>query len=143
MRTKFTLDACASSYNFKVPNYYTEEDDALIQEPMNEKIWMNPPFGRGGKLQKQFIQKAVEWSRSNEVWCLIPARTDTKLFHEIIIPNALQIWFIKGRLNFEGPNRLGKQNSTFPSMLVRFSPIKRIENPMDTMEPSTQARGFY
>ena len=144
----FTLDACASDYNYKVSQFYTKEDNALIQEPCYEKIWMNPPFGHGGKLQRTFIEKAVEWSGKNEVWCLIPSRTDTRLFHEIIVPNAKNIYFIKGRLNFEGPNREGCNNSTFPSMLVRFRKciseiwVKPQRASLSTLEPTPKERGF-
>lgn len=138
----FTLDSCASSYNYKVANYYTEEDDAFKQEPIDEVIWMNPPFGHGGKLQKQFVQLAVEWSMHNSVWVLIPARTDTKLFHDIIVPNARAIYFVKGRLNFEGPNREGCNNAAFPSMLVQFEPtVKPNEPHFQTIEPTACQRG--
>jgi phage N-6-adenine-methyltransferase len=141
---KFTLDACASDFNFKVENYYNEEINALIQNPKDEIIWMNPPFGLGGKLQKQFIEKASEWGENNFVCCLIPARTDTKLFHEIIWPNALSIAFIKGRLNHEGPNREKCNNATFPSMLVLFSSKDKFHDRpiITTLKPTTKERGM-
>ena len=139
----FTLDSCASSYNYKVKNYFTKEDDAFNQWVQGEVIWMNPPFGHGGKLQRQFVELASGWSMHNSVWVLIPARTDTKLFHDVIVPNARAIYFIKGRLNFEGPNREGCNNATFPSMLVNFeSNVKNGEPFFDTLEPSTRERGL-
>ena len=46
---------------------------------------------------------------------LIPARTDTKAFHEYIYGKA-QIRFIKGRLKFGG----SKNPAPFPSMVVIF-----------------------
>ena len=47
---------------------------------------------------------------------LIPARTDTKYFHEYIYNKVKEIRFIKGRLKF------GNQSNSapFPSMLVIF-----------------------
>ena len=46
---------------------------------------------------------------------LIPARTDTKAFHEYIYGKA-EIRFIKGRLKFGG-----SQNSApFPSMVIVY-----------------------
>jgi hypothetical protein len=52
---------------------------------------------------------------------LIPARTDTKAFHEYIYGKA-EIRFIKGRLRFGG----SKWNAPFPSMIViyRNNPCK-------------------
>ena len=47
------------------------------------------------------------------VVCLLPARTDTKYFHEYIY-NKHEIRFIKGRLKFGG----SKNSAPFPSMVV-------------------------
>ena len=58
---------------------------------------------------------------------LIPARTDTKRFHEYIYGNA-EIRFIKGRLKFGGC----ENSAPFPSMIVVFGkdPIERRTRPM-------------
>ena len=48
---------------------------------------------------------------------LIPARTDTKWFHEIVLPHAQEIRFLRGRLKFGGM----KNSAPFPSMLVIFT----------------------
>lgn len=47
---------------------------------------------------------------------LIPARTDTKWFHDLVLPNAREIRFLKGRLKFGGATF----NAPFPSMIVVF-----------------------
>ena len=47
---------------------------------------------------------------------LIPARTDTKYFHEFIYHKAKEIRFVKGRLKFGG----SKNSAPFPSMVVVF-----------------------
>ena len=46
---------------------------------------------------------------------LIPARTDTKYFHDYILHRS-EIRFIKGRLRFGD----SKMNAPFPSMVVIF-----------------------
>lgn len=46
---------------------------------------------------------------------LIPARTDTKAFHEYIYGKA-EIRFVRGRLKFGG----SKNPAPFPSMVVIF-----------------------
>ena len=46
---------------------------------------------------------------------LIPSRTDTKAFHEWVLPYA-EIRFIKGRLKFGS----SKVNAPFASMIVIF-----------------------
>ena len=72
---------------------------------------MNPPYGRSiGK----WIQKAYNSSKEGAVVVgLLPARTDTKWFHEYIY-NKAEIRFIKGRLKFGGC----KNSAPFPSMVV-------------------------
>ena len=46
---------------------------------------------------------------------LIPARTDTKYFHNFIYHRA-EIRFVKGRIKYSG----SKFNAPFPSMIVIF-----------------------
>jgi phage N-6-adenine-methyltransferase len=111
----FTLDVCADHENAKCDRYITKDDDTLVQSWLDKSCWMNPPYGREiGK----FIKKAYEESRRGcTVVCLLPARTDTKWFHDHILGKA-QIRFLKGRLTFVG----GKYPAPFPSMIVIYRP---------------------
>ncbi len=78
----FTLDICASKENALCGKYFTEEDNALIQDWSNNVCFMNPPYSR---IQDKFVQKAKEESdNGTTVVCLLPARTDTKRFHKYI-----------------------------------------------------------
>jgi site-specific DNA-methyltransferase (adenine-specific) len=47
---------------------------------------------------------------------LVPARTDTRWFHDLVLPHAKEIRFIRGRLYFGD----GKGRAPFPSMVVIF-----------------------
>ena len=108
----FDLDVCALPENAKCEKYYTPEDDGLSQ-PWNGICWCNPPYGRTiGK----WVQKAYEtFAGGGTVVMLLPARTDTKWFHEYIY-NKAEIRFIKGRLKFGN----SKNAAPFPSMIVVF-----------------------
>jgi hypothetical protein len=55
------------------------------------------------------------WKRSSPC-SLLPARTDTRWFHEIVLPQAKEIRFVKGRLKFGGATN----SAPFPSMIVVF-----------------------
>ena len=107
-----TLDVCASRENTKLDNYFTKADNALVQKWAPSRCWMNPPYGRQvGK----WIQKAYLESKEGAiVVCLLPARTDTRWFHDYCIRG--EIWFLKGRLKFGG----SKNSAPFPSMVVVF-----------------------
>ena len=111
----FDLDACALPQNAKCAAYYTPEQDALSQ-PWDGVVWCNPPYGRNiGK----WVQKAHEENRRNNnyIVMLLPARTDTRWFHDYILGKA-EIRFIRGRLKFGG----SKNSAPFPSMVVVFRP---------------------
>jgi site-specific DNA-methyltransferase (adenine-specific) len=110
----FTLDPCATPETAKCKKYYTKEDDGLLKDWSNEVVFCNPPYGR--EISK-WVKKASE-IMGGVVVMLIPARTDTKYFHEYIY-NKAEIRFIKGRLKFEG-KQVGSGSAPFPSMLVIF-----------------------
>ena len=65
------------------------------------------------------MQKAHEENRRNNnyIVMLLPARTDTRWFHNYILGKA-EICFIRGRLKFGG----SKNSAPFPSMVVVFRP---------------------
>ena len=63
-------------------HHYTIEDDGL-QQPWFGRVFCNPPYDTA--LIVRFIRKCVE--HRNAV-ALTFARTDTRLFHELIFPNA-------------------------------------------------------
>ena len=109
----FTLDVCATDETAKCNNYFTPKENGLIQE-WRGNCWMNPPYGREIGI---WIKKAWEESKKGaKVICLIPARTDTKYWHEYIFTYAAEIRFIKGRIKFGN----SKNSAPFPSALVIF-----------------------
>lgn len=113
----FQLDAAASSENAKCASYYTESQDALSQD-WKGVVFCNPPYGRKLPL---FVSKAYCEARkwNGCVVLLIPARTDTRYWHEVIFPNATDIRFIKGRVRFE-MRGVAKDAAPFPSAVVVF-----------------------
>lgn len=110
----FNVDVCDTSDNAKCNTYFTKENNGLSQS-WRGVCWCNPPYGREiGK----WVQKAYLSSRDGStVVMLLPARTDTKWFHEYIY-NQAEIRFIKGRLKFGN----SKNSAPFPSMVVVFKP---------------------
>ena len=108
----FTLDVCADSANAKCPVYFDKNKDGLKQN-WTGKCWMNPPYGREiGK----WMKKAYESSGNGTVVvCLVPARTDTKWWHDYAVKG--QITFVRGRLKFGD----SKNSAPFPSAVIVFS----------------------
>ena len=111
----FTLDPCANSNNAKCNKYFTEEQDGLVQDWEGHVVFCNPPYGR--KIYN-WVKKCFNESKkpNTTVVMLIPARTDTKYFHEFIYHKAKEIRFIKGRLKFGN----SENSAPFPSMIIVF-----------------------
>lgn len=69
--------------------------------------YINPPYSPS-KLKEAFIRKALEESKKEKLCVmLIPASTETKIFHDIIVPNA-KVVLIKKRVKFKGHNSKGE-----------------------------------
>lgn len=113
----FDIDVCATPENAKCEKYYTKENNGLNQHWYGV-VWCNPPYGREiGK----WVKKAYETNflENNYIVMLLPARTDTKWFHEYIYKNKrAEIRFLKGRLKFGN----SKNSAPFPSMIVVLRP---------------------
>lgn len=114
----FTLDVCALPENAKCPRYYTPQDDGLTQ-PWVGTCWCNPPYGRSVGL---WVQRAAQaCAEGNTVVMLLPARTDTRWFHDYIYQHEnVEIRFIRGRLKFGD----GQNSAPFPSLVAVFRPKK-------------------
>lgn len=156
----FNLDPCAEESTAKCDNFFTKEQDMFSIANWNHKLFstdklrwykpinafMNPEYGRA---QPKFVEKVIEQVKIGAVEkaaILIPARTDTKLFHNTILKNAENVTFYEGRLVFGSdeywefvwahefmdlinPNKKGQKNelygkvgkfnaAPFPSMIV-------------------------
>ena len=115
-RFNFTLDPCSTSKNKKCEKFYTVEEDGLSKSWKGETVFVNPPYGN----ISAWVQKAYDESREGAfVALLIPSRTDTKYWHDLIMPAASHIFFVKGRLKFD--NGAATNNSApFPSAVIIF-----------------------
>jgi hypothetical protein len=114
----FTLDPCADEHNYKCKKFFTREQNGLLQDWGGDSVFVNPPYG---KEIYQWVEKCY-WEGHKEntvVVLLIPARTDTKYFHDFIL-NRSEVRFVKGRLKFGDSNN----SAPFPSMVVVFRGCK-------------------
>ena len=85
----------------------------LLNSWAGKRVFCNPPYGPE-------IRKFLDcWRDADVAVFLIPARTDTRWFHEVCLPYAKEIRFIKGRLRFGG----SKTGAPFPSMVVVFGSV--------------------
>lgn len=95
----FTLDAAASAENTCCPDhFYTPAEDGLRQDWSGERVWLNPPYGRG-QIPRWLRKVREEQARGVLTVCLLPSLTDTRWFHNLCAPHA-ELRFLRGRVTF-------------------------------------------
>lgn len=92
---RFTLDACATTENAKVRCFISPEEDALSQE-WTGRVFCNPPYSK----LRQWTEHGWRQLRNGAelVAFLVPPRTDTSWWHEIVLPHAAEIRFVQQRV---------------------------------------------
>jgi len=127
---KSTSDSWATPDNIKKTLQREFDFDNFDPCPLNDdptfngldmewssKTFVNPPYSRLKTTKKHglgWIEKGhLEAQKGKLVVFLIPARTDTTWFHDIILKNEYEVRFIKGRIKFSD-----KGPAPFPSILV-------------------------
>jgi phage N-6-adenine-methyltransferase len=108
----FCCDMAASDSNKKCSLYINDlEKVKTIIVKDNEYFFCNPPYSN----QRLFLDFSIEHNIPTVF--LLPSRTDTKLFHDLIYKNPqMEIRFLKGRLKFSN----SENSAPFPSMIVVF-----------------------
>ena len=99
----FQLDPCTSSSkhgNLETPRYYTKKEDGLMQDWWpHSPAFVNPPFDNIGP----WLRKAhFESRRGCTCVVLVPSKTDTAWWHDLVLEKADEIRYIRGRVKFEG-----------------------------------------
>lgn len=94
----FDLDPCASDLSHMVKHYFTKEQDGLNRDWGKSSVFINPPYSDCSAWVKAAHDHHLE-TRSDAA-VLIPARTDTRYWHNYIWKGANFVLFIKGRLKF-------------------------------------------
>lgn len=88
-RFAFTLDPC--------PLNDAAIWDGLARSWRGERVFCNPPYGR--KEIPRWLAKRFE---PDVALYLLPARTDTEWWHDIVLLEAAEIVFIRNRICFVG-----------------------------------------
>ena len=117
-RYRYTVDACAKPWNAKLPRYWTEGDDGLVQVWDGERVWCNPPYTDIKPWVDQALRRRAEWCT-----LLLPSRTDRDWFHALLVESykqRAQIEFLPYRLSFEPPPGVRDSAPREASILVHL-----------------------
>lgn len=126
-RFRFTGDACASALNTWAPEFFTEEDNALIKswKQLGPVVWMNPPYSMANEFMRRARLQAFEHGLT--VCALLPSTMDVKWWHEDAITHAAELWFYRGRISFLDPVEVKPvTGNPVGSVLVVFRGNERI-----------------
>lgn len=115
---KFGLDAAASERNAKHSMFLTAEVDAIEQDwgywSDGFSVWLNPPYSG----VDEFVDKAIEESKTVVVVVLLYMRSDTQWFQRIAYGGRCsEIWTVEGRVRFE---REGEDATSAPAPSALF-----------------------
>ena len=92
---EFDLDPCgAPDHVLAKQTYLLENGDDGLVDPWAGRVWLNPPYGRH---QRPWIERLVE---HGEGTALLPVATGTKLWQDVVWPNATAIHFYRHRIEF-------------------------------------------
>jgi site-specific DNA-methyltransferase (adenine-specific) len=78
--------------------------------------FVNPPYD---EIYKWILKAMAQSKKRKSSVFLIPARTGSRWFHELVLPEAKEIRFMRGRVNFK-QNGEKKSSPPFDSMIVIF-----------------------
>jgi site-specific DNA-methyltransferase (adenine-specific) len=128
----FTLDPCCEHETAKCERHFTPAEDGLAQAWTDERVFMNPPYGRE---IGPWMRKAYTEARDNGalVVAFVPARVDTEWWHQYAA-KATEVRFPKGRAK----NANG-QAWPFPVAVVVFRP--RVSSPNEQVRRDSAAPG--
>lgn len=95
-----SFDLAASTHNTKNPNYFTEEQNSLIQRwhEIRGILWLNPPFDNISPWAEKCAEEASMGAR---ILFLTPASIGANWFAKSVHRRALVLG-LNGRISFDG-----------------------------------------
>lgn len=115
----FDLDPCCPDGGMPwqtARRMVTKAEDGLSIDWNNQRVWLNPPYG---KEAIPFFEKMINHTGGGVA--LVFARTENRLWQDLIFPNAEGIIFIRGRLRFCLADGTQGDFCPAPSALIAFT----------------------
>ena len=122
-RFGFELDPAATKENALCSMFFTEAENGLVKSWVSYRTFVNPPYSHVADWMLKCKTEA-EWG-CPLICALIPARTDTRWWHDFV-KTADLIHFLKGRLKFGD----GMGSAPFPSALAFWFGLGRLKEEM-------------
>lgn len=117
---RIELDPCTTPDNpVGAERFYALPDDGASRSWLAATVFCNPPYGEA---RVRWVRRCAEAAAAgSRVVLLIPAHTDTRIWHEAMA-SATSLLFIKGRVKFGVPRANGRQvAASHPSALIGWN----------------------
>lgn len=109
----FDFDPCAATFNPTRCAATGWTSNGLERSWPSGTAWLNPPYSE----LNAWVTKLAE---HDDGIAFIFARTDTKLWHEMVFPRAKAIFFIKARISFLDHKGTLLGRAPAPSALIAY-----------------------
>lgn len=125
---RFTLDVASGLTTAKAPKFYTEQDNAFLQDwaadAAGGDAWCNPPYGDKRFPVRDWVARAWHFRERLTTALLLPAnKTDQDWFHDLVLRDG-EYRPVRGRIGFlDGKGNPVSGNSQ-GSMLCIFGPYR-------------------
>lgn len=111
----FDLDPCSHpSAPWKSAQQVLTKNEDGMQLPWFGRVWLCPPLDNQ---TKEWVQKAIH---HGNVTALLPSRTDSAIWQNLIFPNASAVLFLAGRVRFHRLDGSQAGPSAIGSALIAF-----------------------
>jgi hypothetical protein len=91
----FDLDPCgAPGHRLADETYLLEDGQDGLVDPWFGRVWMNPPYGR---TMRSWVERLAAHGTGT---ALIPVAMGTKLWQEVVMPQASAVHFYRHRIKF-------------------------------------------
>lgn len=85
-------------------------------------VFLNPPYSQMAAWATRLAVETCRTSVRREYIALVPARTDTRWWHELVAARPARVCFWRGRLRFNKPSGEPGQAAPFPSAVLYYGP---------------------
>lgn len=109
-RFRFTVDAAAADHNARLPRYWTQRENGLLQPWGGERVWCNPPYSdlatwthkaRGSAMFADLIVMLLPANRTEQGWW----QDNIEPFRDGRHPYGPRTEFWRGRTRFIKPGQ--------------------------------------
>lgn len=139
---RIELDPCTTPENpVGADRFHALPEDGAARPWSAASIFCNPPYGEA---RVRWVRRCAQAGAAGaQVVLLIPAHTDTRIWHEAMA-TASSLLFIKGRVKFGIPRSNGRQvAASHPSALVGWNVDLRLAGELGTAVPLVSTEGDH